>query len=339
MGHIAQVIQGFNTEQLVGSVEIDSQFFFVESGAFFSNARDFERLIVGSHNQRPVYLSDVAKVYEAPEDTKHIVSYYSTEHQQQSEIADGAPAITIAIAKQHGANGVSVVNELLAKVEELKGYMIPDNVHVEVTRDYGFTANEKVNSLMFKLMVATLAVTFLVWLSLGFRPAIVVLVTIPVVLVVTIFISMLMGYTIDRVSLFALIFSIGFLVDNAIVIVENIYSRWLQHDPTTTAVAVDAVREVGNPTILATYTVIAALLPMGFVRGMMGPYMDGAYSSSGFGGHDFFPDCRHQEKNGGNHHCGRNAARSTRAADSGRRSSWPGCRNPPSGRCRFDTDF
>ncbi len=274
VGHIAQVIQSFNTEQLVGSVEIDSQFFFVESGAFFSNAKDFQRLIVGSHNQRPVYLSDVAKVYEAPEDTKHIVTYYTTDNQQRSETADGAAAVTIAIAKQHGANGVSVVDNILDKVEELKGHMIPDNVHVEVTRNYGFTANEKVNDLMFKLMVATLAVTFLVWLSLGLRPAIVVLLTIPVVLVVTVFISMLMGYTIDRVSLFALIFSIGFLVDNAIVIVENIYSRWLQHGATTTAVAVDAVREVGNPTILATYTVIAALLPMGFVRGMMGPYME-----------------------------------------------------------------
>ncbi len=274
VGHIAQVIQSYNTEQLVGSVEMDSQFFFVESGAFFTNAKDFQRLIVGSHNQRPVYLSDVAKVYEAPEDTKHVVNYYSTDNQKKSETADGAPAVTISIAKQHGANGVSVVNNLLAKVEELKGYMIPDNVHVEVTRNYGFTANEKVNSLMFKLFVATMAVTFLVWLSLGIRPAIVVLVTIPVVLVVTIFVAMLMGYTIDRVSLFALIFSIGFLVDNAIVIVENIYSRWLQHGATTTAVAVDAVREVGNPTILATYTVIAALLPMGFVRGMMGPYME-----------------------------------------------------------------
>jgi multidrug efflux pump subunit AcrB len=274
VGHIAQVIQSFNTEQLVGSVEMDSQFFFVESGAFFNNARDFERLIVGQHNQRPVYLSDVAKVYQAPEDTRQLVNYYSTEHQGKAEQADGAPAITIAIAKQHGANGVSVVDNILEKVEELKGYMIPDNVHVEITRNYGQTANEKVNSLMFKLFVATMAVTFLVWLSLGMRPAIVVLVTIPVVLVVTVFVAMLMGYTIDRVSLFALIFSIGFLVDNAIVIVENIYSRWLQHGATTTEVAVDAVREVGNPTILATYTVIAALLPMGFVRGMMGPYME-----------------------------------------------------------------
>ncbi len=273
-GHIAQVIKGFNTEQLVGTVEQDSQFYFVESGAFLNSAKDFQRLVVGTHNHRPVYLSDVAKVYQAPEDTQHMVNYYSTDRQNLPEPANGASAITIAIAKQHGANGVTVVNQILAKVEELKGYMIPDNVHVAVTRNYGQTANEKVNALMFKLFVATLAVTFLVWLSLGFRPAIVVLVTIPVVLVVTVFVAMLMGYTIDRVSLFALIFSIGFLVDNAIVIVENIYRRWLRHGDTTTEVAVDAVREVGNPTILATYTVIAALLPMGFVRGMMGPYME-----------------------------------------------------------------
>jgi multidrug efflux pump subunit AcrB len=152
--------------------------------------------------------------------------------------------------------------------------LIPDNVNIEITRNYGETANDKVNSLLFKLTVATAAVTFLVWLSLGLRPAIVVLLTIPVVLVITVFMAMLMGYTIDRVSLFALIFSIGFLVDNAIVIVENIYARWLHEGETTTEIAVDAVREVGNPTVLATYTVIAALLPMGFVRGMMGPYME-----------------------------------------------------------------
>jgi multidrug efflux pump subunit AcrB len=159
-------------------------------------------------------------------------------------------------------------------VEHLKGHLIPDNVNVEVTRNYGKTANDKVNSLLFKLLVATGAVTLLVWLSLGFRPAMVVFLTIPVVLVITVYVAMIMGYTIDRVSLFALIFSIGFLVDNAIVIVENIYARWLRAGEATTEIAVDAVREVGNPTVLATYTTIAALLPMGFVSGMMGPYME-----------------------------------------------------------------
>jgi len=234
---------------------------------------DFKRLVVGSHNGLPVYLSDVAKVSKGAEDPHSMVLHY-TGPAHEGEAVDGAPAVTIAIAKQRGTNGVEVVNEVLDKMEDLKGTLIPDDVHVVVTRNYGKTANEKVNALLFKLIVATAAVTFLVWISLGLRPAIVVLVTIPVVLVVTVFVAMLMGYTIDRVSLFALIFSIGFLVDNAIVIVENIYARWLKAGKTSTEIAVDAVREVGNPTVLATFTVVAALLPMGFVRGMMGPYME-----------------------------------------------------------------
>ncbi|MEN8212998.1 MAG: efflux RND transporter permease subunit [Pseudomonadota bacterium] len=273
LGHIAQTIKKFNTEQTVGSVEGEGKYYWVKTGAFLTAASDFERLVVGSHDGLPVYLRDVATITKGPEEARHMVAHY-TGPAHDGEPVNGAQAVTIAIAKQKGANGVSVVNSVLDKVEHLKGYIIPDDVNVEVTRNYGKTANQKVNDLLFKLLIATSAVTFLVWISLGLRPAIVVLVTIPVVLVITIYMAMLMGYTIDRVSLFALIFSIGFLVDNAIVIVENIYSRWLMAGETTTEIAVDAVREVGNPTVLATYTVIAALLPMGFVSGMMGPYME-----------------------------------------------------------------
>ena len=273
MGHIAQTIQKFNTEQTVGSVEREGKFFWVKTGVFLQSAADFERLVVGSHDNLPVYLRDVAEITVGPEEARHQVSYYTGPANEGKQVY-GAQAVTIAIAKQHGANGVVVVNNVLEEVEHLKGYLIPDNVNVEVTRNYGKTANDKVNSLLFKLLIATAAVTFLVWISLGMRPAIVVFLTIPVVLVITVYVAMMMGYTIDRVSLFALIFSIGFLVDNAIVIVENIYARWLRAGKATTEIAVDAVREVGNPTVLATYTTIAALLPMGFVSGMMGPYME-----------------------------------------------------------------
>ena len=273
MGHIAQTIKAFNSEQTVGAVEQDGKFLWVKTGAFLQSAADFERLVVGNHEGKPVYLRDVAEILAGPEEARHQVAYW-TGPAHQGERVDGAQAVTIAFAKQHGANGVTVVNNILDKVEHLKGHLIPDDVNIEVTRNYGETANQKVNDLLFKLAIATAAVTFLVWISLGLRPAIVVLLTIPVVLVITVFMAMLMGYTIDRVSLFALIFSIGFLVDNAIVIVENIYARWLRSGETSTEIAVDAVREVGNPTVLATYTVIAALLPMGFVRGMMGPYME-----------------------------------------------------------------
>ncbi len=273
MGQMAQVVKGFNTEQTVGSTERGGMFAFVETGTFLRSVDDVRKLVVGNHKGRPIYMSDVADVSIGPEDVKQLVTF-STGAGHEGERVDNAQAVTIAIAKQKGANGVDVVNAVRVEMESLKGYLIPDNVHVEYTRDYGKSADEKVDSLLFKLAVATGAVVLLVWLSMGLKPSIVVLLTIPVVLVITVFAAMLMGYSINRVSLFALIFSIGFLVDNAIVIVENIYRRWLMHGEPDTDVSIDAVREVGNPTILATYTVVAALAPMGFVSGMMGPYME-----------------------------------------------------------------
>ena len=179
------------------------------------------------------------------------------------------------MAKKEGVNGVTVANNIINRVNDLKGTRIPSNVEVSITRDYGETANDKVNELIFKLFVATGFVFLLVLLAFrAMRPAMVVVLVIPVVLLMTIFFAFVTGYTIDRVSLFALIFSIGILVDDAIVVVENIYRRWLEEGKTDVETAVEAVAEVGNPTILATFTVIAALLPMGFVSGMMGPYME-----------------------------------------------------------------
>ncbi|MEJ2576523.1 MAG: efflux RND transporter permease subunit, partial [Gammaproteobacteria bacterium] len=187
--------------------------------------------------------------------------------------ANGELAVTVAIAKKIGTNGVTVADAVLERVDSLKGRLIPEQVRVAVTRNYGATAQEKVNELLFKLVVATGIVTLLVWWALGFKPAVVVTLVIPVVLLMTVFAAFVMGFTIDRVSLFALIFAIGILVDDAIVVVENIYRRWLIKGATDTATAIDAVREVGNPTIIATFTVVAALLPMAFVSGLMGPYM------------------------------------------------------------------
>jgi multidrug efflux pump subunit AcrB len=189
-------------------------------------------------------------------------------------VADGRPAVTIAIAKKELTNGVTVANAIIERVEELKGSRIPANVEVSITRNYGQSADQKVSELIGKLIKATMFVVILVLLAFrAVRPAIVVMLVIPVVLFMTVFVAWVTNYTIDRVSLFALIFSIGILVDDAIVVVENIYRRWLEEGRTDEDTAIDAVREVGNPTILATFTVIAALLPMGFVSGMMGPYM------------------------------------------------------------------
>jgi len=279
LDQLANTIRTANSEKTAGNLESGSSFFTVQTGAFLRSAEDVARLVVSTQNSIPVYVRDVAKVYQGPEETKQIVQYYTgpaydTISNGESQVyADGTAAVTVAMSKKVGSNGVSVAESIITKLESLKGRLIPDNVHVEITRDYGASANEKVNSLLFKLFIATGAVGILILYFLGFRPAIVVLMIIPVVIVFTVFAAWVMGFTIDRVSLFALIFCIGILVDDAIVVVENIYRRWLAKGEMSTSIAVDAVREVGNPTILATFTVIAALLPMGAVSGMMGPYM------------------------------------------------------------------
>jgi multidrug efflux pump subunit AcrB len=272
MGQIAQVIQGFNSEQTVGFNERGDTYAYVETGTFLRNINDVRRLVVGLHQSRPVYLSDIAKVSIGPEQAKHMVTF-SSGPAYSGDPVTGAQAVTIAVAKHQGANSVAVVQNVREEIERIKGNLIPDNVHVEYTRDYGKSASDKVNGLFRDLMIATVLVMVLVWLSMGFKPSLVVFATVPLVLTVTVFSAMMMDYSINRVSLFALIFSIGFLVDNAIVIIDNIYRRWLLNGSPSTAVAIDAVREVGNPTILATFCIVAALLPMGFVTGMMGPYM------------------------------------------------------------------
>ena len=275
VGQLAKTITSANSETDAGQVESAGSSLQVYAGSFLTKPEDVERLIIGVHNGSPVYVRDVARVSQSPQVAENLVQYFTGPSYQDGETLApvGAPGVTIAVAKKVGTNGVSVAEDVLKQVEYLKGRIIPDNVEVSVTRNYGKTANDKVNELIFKLFVATGAVTALIWLFLGYRAAVVVLIVIPVVILVTVFSAWILGFTIDRVSLFALIFSIGILVDDAIVVIENIYRRWLMKGDVDTPTSVDAVAEVGNPTILATFTVIAALMPMGFVSGMMGPYM------------------------------------------------------------------
>ena len=273
LDQVARTIRTANAETNAGSVETGGRQFTVYTGAYLRTADDIGRLVVGAYQGAPVYVRDIAVVTQQPEDPTAIVNYYSGAADQGDRRAVAAPAVTLAVAKKVGANGVTVANAVLAKVAALQGRQIPADVQVAVTRNYGKTADNKVTGLLIKLMIATAAVTLLVLLALGLRPAMVVTLVIPVVLLMTVFSAFIGGYTIDRVSMFALIFAIGILVDDAIVVVENIYRRWLAAGRMDAAMAVDAVREVGNPTILATFTVVAALLPMGFVSGMMGPYM------------------------------------------------------------------
>ncbi|MGV6826199.1 MAG: efflux RND transporter permease subunit, partial [bacterium] len=274
---VAQVIQTANAENAVGDIESDNHNLRVFAGSFLKSVRDVESLIVTVNEGRPVYVRDVADVSYALQEANNYVNYFTGPAYEQGfnrqASADGAQAVTIAISKKMGSNGVTVADAVLAKLDSLQGLLIPDNVHVEITRNYGDSARDKVNGLLLKLVVATGVVTLLIWWALGIRPAIVVTLVIPVVILMTVFAAYIMGFSIDRVSLFALIFAIGILVDDAIVVVENIYRRWLMKGDTDTETAVDAVREVGNPTIIATFTVVAALMPMAFVSGLMGPYM------------------------------------------------------------------
>jgi multidrug efflux pump subunit AcrB len=272
---VAETIRQANAERGTGSVERGDVELNVVSGAYLSTEEDVERLIVGSHYGMPVYVRDVARVERGPEETARTVTFSTGPARGvESPAVTHAPAVTIAIAKKEGTNGVTVANDLLRRLETLKGRLIPENVHVTVTRNYGETADQKVNELFVGLLHAAIAVSIISLVAIGTRPALVVIVIIPIVILITVWSAWVMGFTIDRVSLFALIFSIGILVDDATVVVENIFRRWLLEDDTSVETAVDAVREVGNPTIIATLTILAALLPMGFVSGMMGPYME-----------------------------------------------------------------
>ncbi|MEN8178861.1 MAG: efflux RND transporter permease subunit [Pseudomonadota bacterium] len=274
LDQVASTIKSANIEQTAGSIEISNTHFKITGGHFLQSADEVSRLVVGSQYGKPIYVHDVAQVIDGAEETHQLVNFYTgpAKHADQPS-SDGSAAVTIAIAKKESANGVTVADAILQKLEGLQGRLIPGNVEVAITRNYGKTANDKVNELLASLLGATVAVSFLSWLTIGGRPALVVITIIPVVILIAIWSSWALGFTINRVSLFALIFAIGILVDDATVVVENIFRRWLHDDSTSKEIAIDAVREVGNPTIIATLTVLAALLPMGFVSGMMGPYM------------------------------------------------------------------
>jgi multidrug efflux pump subunit AcrB len=271
---VAQTIQTANAEQTAGDVETGGLSFSVRTGSFLTSAKEIGRLVIGIRQGAPVYVRDVARVSQEPADPSQMVSFYTgPAYEGDTEEAHADPAVTLAVAKKEGTNGVTIAKRIIKKVEDMKGDLIPSNVNVTVTRDYGKTADDKVNELLTAMAEAAIIVSLLCLVGLGLRAAIVVIAVIPVVILLTIWWAMMVDYTIDRVSLFALIFSVGILVDDATVVVENIFRHWLEKGKTSVAVAIDAVREVGNPTILATFTIISALLPMGWVSGLMGPYM------------------------------------------------------------------
>ena len=241
----------------------------VKAGTFLVNADEVGDLVVGVHSGRPVYLSDVAEVRHAPYQPERYVQHASGGERQWRR----HPAVTLAIAKQPGRNAVRIAEQLLRRIENLRGVVIPDGVEVTITRNYGETADAKARKLIQKLLFATASVVLLVLLTMGWREACIVGAAVLVTLAITLFASWAWGFTINRVSLFALIFSIGILVDDAFVVVENIHRHITEGANSLREAIPVAVDEVGGPTILATFTVIAALLPMAFVTGLMGPYM------------------------------------------------------------------
>ncbi len=268
---LAAKVKGANRAFLAGGVRDGGTAREIAVGHTLSGVPDIGLLILATRDNRPVYVRDVARV---------VVDVAPAERRAWSFApgTDGkwtrAPAATVAIAKRAGANAVVVAQEVIDRVDALKGRLIPDDVRVEVSRDYGATADDKANELLFHLALATVSIVLLIALVIGKREAMVTLVVIPTTILLTLFASWLMGYTINRVSLFALIFSIGILVDDAIVVIENIARHWAMKDGRSRGeAAIAAVAEVGNPTVIATLTVIAALLPMLFVSGLMGPYM------------------------------------------------------------------
>ena len=265
---IVRMIQQANTQLPAGAFASNNQEMLVETGGFIRNADDAKRIVLGARNGRPVYLGDVAAITDGPQEPADYV-YTGTK-------TGVSPAVTISVAKRKATNATAVSRSIIQKLESLKGTVIPSDMKLAVTRDYGETAKEKSNELLLHMLLAVISVALLIAFTLGWRESGIVAIAIPVTLALTLAIFYLIGYTLNRVTLFALIFSIGILVDDAIVVVENIvrHHRLPENRKRPLRdVAVEAVAEVGNPTILATLAVIAAILPMGFVRGLMGPYM------------------------------------------------------------------
>jgi multidrug efflux pump subunit AcrB len=263
---ISGALKMSNALQSSGSLTAGNREILVQTGTYLESAADVKQLVISVRDGKPVFMSDVAKVEDGPDQPKAYAWFGSKEGE--------FPAVTLQISKQPGVNAADVATGAIKRIEDLKNTVIPDGVEVTVTRNYGETATEKAQKLIGKLIFATAFVVLLVFFALGRREAVIVGVAVTLTLAATLFASWAWGFTLNRVSLFALIFSIGILVDDAIVVVENIH-RWqgLYPEKPLLEIIPPAVDEVGGPTILATLTVIAALLPMAFVTGLMGPYM------------------------------------------------------------------
>ena len=275
---IAGAISMSNANLMSGDLEQGSRKLTLETGGFFAKASDVKNAVVGVSNNKPVYLGDVAEVTDGFEETVKLTRIafgaHSTEGLKAGGVIEGErPAVTVALAKRQKLNAVKIAGQILTKLEELKKTQIPPGIAVTVTRNDGKTANDAVNELVFHLAVSIIVVIVLLFFTLGWREAAIVALAIPLTLFITLAVGMVLGQTINRITLFALILSLGLLVDDAIVVVENIHRHYRLQQHSRLQGAIMAVNEIGMPTILATVTVVLAFIPMAFVTGMMGSYM------------------------------------------------------------------
>ena len=271
---VAEMIKANNHQMSSGSFDKNDTEYLVATGSFLETSEDVENLIVGVQQNQPIYLRQVANIINGPELPS---SYVSHGFGQGSELASNFqseyPAVTIAVAKRQGADAMKIADVVLNKVNDLRANLIPDEVYVEVTRNYGETASQKVSELMLHLIGAIIAVTFVVMLAMGWRGGLVVFLSVPITFALTLLSYYLLDYTLNRITLFALVFVTGIVVDDSIIIAENMHRHFKMNRLPFKQAAIYAINEVGNPTILATLTVIASVLPMAFVSGLMGPYM------------------------------------------------------------------
>lgn len=271
---VSQAIQAHHQQLGAGSFKNADTEFTVRTGNFLQSVEDVEQLVVGVYQQQPVYLKQIAQVIDGPEMAKQYVALgFGAGSLKKTDYPSEYPAVTISVAKRKGADAMKISDVILDKVEHLRTQIIPDDVHVEITRNYGETASEKVSELLLHLIGAIVAVTIVVMLAMGWRGGLVVFLSVPITFALTLLSYYLMDYTLNRITLFALVFVTGIVVDDSIIIAENMHRHFKMKRLPFKQAALYAINEVGNPTILATFTVIASVLPMAFVSGLMGPYM------------------------------------------------------------------
>jgi multidrug efflux pump subunit AcrB len=271
---VSEMIKANNSQLSSGSFDKNDTEFLINTGTFLESVIDVENLVVGTQQNQPIYLKQVAKIIDGPEVPQNYVSLgFGKGSVKSSDYKSEYPAVTISVAKRKGADAMKIAEVIIDKVDHLRATLIPDDVHVEVTRNYGETASHKVSELLLHLIGSIIAVTIVVMLAMGWRGGLVVFLSVPITFALTLLSYYLMDYTLNRITLFALVFVTGIVVDDSIIIAENMHRHFKMKRLPFKQAALYAINEVGNPTILATFTVIASVLPMAFVSGLMGPYM------------------------------------------------------------------